>query len=117
METLPEFFEPAERYSLPNPPHAVKVKAQVMQRVKGGSGHFAGLIKMPQIGPRKVAACITAARRIDRTVVFRILGVLDVDRSFAGKQLSVPRVARGHDAVEHVDSARHAFDEVNGRAD
>jgi hypothetical protein len=47
METLPEFFEPAERYSLPNPPHGVKVKAQIMQRVKGASGHLAGHGEMP----------------------------------------------------------------------
>ena len=78
METLPEIFEPAERYSLPNPPHGVKVKAQVMQRVKGGSGHFLGLEKVVQIGPRKVAAGVAAACRIDRPVVLGKLRVLDV---------------------------------------
>jgi hypothetical protein len=46
MESLPEIFEPAERYSLPNPSHGVKVKAQVMQRVKGASGHLAGHVEV-----------------------------------------------------------------------
>jgi hypothetical protein len=47
MKTLPEIFEPAERYSLPNPSHGVKVKAQIMQRVKGASGHLARHVEMP----------------------------------------------------------------------
>ena len=36
MERQPETFEPPKRYSVPNPPQGVKVKVQVMQRVKGG---------------------------------------------------------------------------------
>ena len=31
MELQAEFFKRAEHYSLPNPPHRVKVKVQIMQ--------------------------------------------------------------------------------------
>ncbi len=50
MELAAEFFKRAEHYSLPNPPHGVKVKVEIMQRVEGGSRHFADDKKVPQIG-------------------------------------------------------------------
>jgi hypothetical protein len=78
METLPEIFEPAERYSLPNPLHGVKVKAQVMQRVKGGCGHLLRPEKVMQIGPGKSAAGIAGTGRIHRTIVLGIRCVLDI---------------------------------------
>ena len=51
MERLPETLEPTELNSLPNPPHGVKVKVQIMQRVKGRRRHLAGHEEMPQVGP------------------------------------------------------------------
>jgi hypothetical protein len=117
MELLPEIFEPAERYSLPNPPHGVKVKAQVMQRVKGGSGHLAGPIKMAQIGSRKGTAGIAPARRIDRPIVFGVLGVLDIYGSFTSEELAISRIPGRHHAVEHVDAAGNAFDQIDWGAD
>jgi hypothetical protein len=41
-ETLSELLERAKRYSVPNRPHGVKVKVQIMQRVKGACEHLAG---------------------------------------------------------------------------
>ena len=38
-------------------------------------------------------------------------------RPGAGEQLAVARVARGQDAVEHVDAARDALHEIDRRAD
>jgi hypothetical protein len=46
MERSPETFEPPKRYSVSNLPNSVKVKVQVMQRVKGGRVDFAGGEKM-----------------------------------------------------------------------
>ena len=63
---LPECFEGPKRYSVPDPPHGVKVKGQIMQRVKGTRGHLAGHVQVPQIGPRMAAAGVAAARRIER---------------------------------------------------
>src|SRR5688572_14635838 len=117
METLPEIFEPAERYSLPNPGECVKVKAQVMQRVKGASGHFSGHIEMPQIGPRKGPASVATARRIGGAIVLGVLGVLDVDGPLAREQLAVARIPGWEHAVEHVHAAGHGFHDIEGRAD
>src|SRR6185436_6666729 len=113
MKTLPEIFEPAERYSLPNPPHGVKVKAQIMQRVKGGSGHFSRFEKVTQIGPGKVPAGIAAARRIGRSVVFGKLRVLDIYRAFAREELTIAGVSRRQDAIEHVDAPGDGFHQVD----
>src|SRR5688500_4812258 len=117
METKPKIFEPAERYSLPNPPHGVKVKAQVMQRVKGAAGHFAGPVKVTQIGARKVAAGVTGTRRIDGPIVLRELCVLDIYCAFTSEELAIASVSRRHHAVEHVDAARDIFDQIDRRAD
>jgi hypothetical protein len=43
-------IEGPKRYSLPDGPHQVKVKGQIMQRVKGGSGHLAGHVEVAQVG-------------------------------------------------------------------
>src|SRR5688500_14111717 len=59
-----------------------------------------------------VAAGIAPARRIERAVVLRVTRILDVDAPFAGEELAVAGVARRHDAVEHVDAAGDALDEV-----
>ena len=77
MELLAEFFKRAEHYSLPNPPHGVKVKVEIMQRVQRRGGHLAGHEKVPQIGARKVPACVAAALRIGRRLVLGVAGVLD----------------------------------------
>ena len=47
MQSLPELFERAKRYSVPNPSHGVKVKVEIMQRVKRAADDLAGEKKMP----------------------------------------------------------------------
>ena len=49
MECYPETFEPPKHYSLSNTSHGVKVKVQVMQRVKGRRRHFAGQTGLVQV--------------------------------------------------------------------
>jgi hypothetical protein len=46
MEREPETFKPPEHNSVPNLPQSVKVKVQVMQRVKGGRVDLPGLEQM-----------------------------------------------------------------------
>jgi hypothetical protein len=41
-ESLSELLERAKRYSVPNRLHGVKVKVEIMQRVKGAPEHLAG---------------------------------------------------------------------------
>jgi hypothetical protein len=50
MELAAEFFKRAEHYSLPNSPHGVKVKVQIMQRVEGRRRHFADDEQVPEVG-------------------------------------------------------------------
>jgi hypothetical protein len=66
MELAAEFFKRAEHYSLPNPPHRVKVKVEIMQRVEGSSGHLADDKQMPQIGTGEVSTRVATAVRIGR---------------------------------------------------
>ena len=87
-----------------------------MQRVKGTRRHLAGQVEMPEIGTRMVAAGVAPARPIEGSIVLGIAGVLDVDAALAGEQLPVARVARRHDAVEHVDAPGNGLDEVERRA-
>src|SRR5262245_25552695 len=103
MEREPETFKPPERYSVPNLPQSVKVKVQVMQRVKGRRVDFTRLEQMAQIGPRTGAAGVAGAGRIERAIVLRVLCILDVDAAGAGEQLAVPGVAGRQDAIKEVD--------------
>src|SRR5882672_6184349 len=93
-EFQPETFKPPKRYSLSNPSDRVKVKVQVMQRVKGCPGHFSSEMKMAQIGPRVRATRVARARRIGRAVVLGEPGVPDVETPVAREELAVPRVSR-----------------------
>src|SRR5688572_32443894 len=85
-ELLPESLKRPKRYSVPDPPHGVKVEAQIVQRVKGGRGHFPGHVQMTEIGSRMAPAGVAPAGRIDRRLVVRVAGVLDVDPALTGEQ-------------------------------
>ena len=82
---LPEFLQCAKHYSLSNSIHGVKVKVEIMQRVKGARGHFAGLKKMPQIGSGKVLAGIAGTLLVQGAQVLGKFRVLDVQTARAGK--------------------------------
>src|SRR5262245_24641185 len=90
---LPEFLQCAKHYSLPDSMHGVKVKVEIMQRVKGGRGDLAGLKKMAEIRARKVRARVARARFVGRPRVFGKLGIFDIQTSGAREELSVARVA------------------------
>src|SRR5688500_5877785 len=61
-------------------------------------------------------AGIAATGRIDRVLVLRIFRVLDVETASAREQLAVAGVPGRQDAVEHIDAAGDAFDQVLGRS-
>jgi hypothetical protein len=50
MDGLSELFERAKRYSVPNPFHSVKVKVEIVQRVKRAPHDLARQEEMAQIG-------------------------------------------------------------------
>src|SRR6476469_241987 len=115
-ECLPELLEGPEHNSLSNPPHGVKVKVQVVQRVKGSRVHLAGDEKIAQIGPGVPPAGRAPAVRVDRPVVLGVPGVLDGDGPLSGEELAVPGVAGGQDAVEQVDAPGDTLHQVVGHA-
>jgi len=112
MESSPETFKPPKHYSLFNPAQGVKVKVEVMQRVKGRRVDFLGHEKVAQICTRERAAGVAPALRVGRPIVLRILRVLDIDAPLAGEQLAVPGIPCWQDTVEQVYPARDRFDEV-----
>src|SRR5580765_5952770 len=116
MERRPETFEPPKRYSVPNLSERVKVKVQVMQRVKGRCVDLAGPEKVPEVGPRKSPASVAMTRGIGRPIVLRVLRILNIDRPLAREQLSIPGVPRRKHAVEEIDAARHRLHEVLWRS-
>jgi hypothetical protein len=90
----PEIFESSKHYTFPNPPQSVKVKVQVMQRVKGRGVDLAGQKEMAQIRTGTCAAGITVTGGVRRTIVFGMPRVLDVEPTFTGEQLAIPRIPR-----------------------
>src|SRR5829696_6849081 len=98
MELLPESIEGPKRYSLPDRTHQVKVIAKVMHRVEYGRAHLPCHVQVSQVGPGVTAARVAPAVRIQRAVVIGMTGISDVDPAFAGEELPVPGVPRGHHA-------------------
>src|SRR5919112_6636296 len=72
---------------------------------------------MTQLRPRVSAADGAPARFVERARVGRPRRVLDVEAPARGESLAVAAVARRDDAVEHVDAARDALDQILRRAD
>src|SRR5690349_16241402 len=69
-----------------------------------------------QVGARKLPRRRTAALRVERTRIVGMPGVFDVDRAEAGESKSMAAVARGQDAVEHVDAAGNRLENIRWRA-
>jgi hypothetical protein len=49
MELLPEFFKRSEHNSLPDTPHGVKVKVEIMDGVQRGRGHLTSDVQVTQV--------------------------------------------------------------------
>ena len=82
MEFLSECFQRAEFNTLPNPSHRVKVKVEVMQRVKGCRGHFVCKVEVSQIGPGVALARVTFASLVERPRVVRKPSLFDIQTPF-----------------------------------
>src|ERR1043166_8192940 len=104
MKRQPEALEPPEHYSVPNPLHGVKVKVQIMQRVKRRRADFAAHEKMAEIRATERPTRVAAAGGIGRPLVFGVARILDVEAALTGEQLPRSRVPGRQDAVEQVDA-------------
>src|SRR4029079_4883133 len=95
--------------SLPNPPHRVKVKVEIMQRVEGRSGHLADDKQVAQIRTRAMSARVAAAVGIGWQEVLGVAGILDGDRAAAREQLSVSSISRREHTLAKGDTPRDAL--------
>src|ERR1043165_7435508 len=95
-ELLPEIVEGAKHNSVPDPPHGVKVKPLIVQRVKGARDHLASHVQVPQIRSGMMPARVASTSRIEGSIVFHIARVLDIDAPLAREELAVARVAGRH---------------------
>src|SRR5919197_2233114 len=111
-ELIAKGFEPTKRNTFSYPAQSVKVKVQVMQRVKGGRVDLPSLKQMTEIRARTGAARVATAVGVRRAIVLRVPRVLDVDASFAGEELAVSRVAGRQHAVEEVDTSGNRFHQI-----
>ena len=89
---------------------------QIVDGIESCSQNFIDLLQVVQICARKAAAGHAAAAGINRPQVVFVLGVADLYVAIAGKEPTVAGVARGHHAVEHVDAAADAFNQILGRS-
>ena len=85
MKPLSERFEAIEFNSLPDRPHGVKVKLDIVQCIQGRGGHLAGQVEMAQVGAGTGAAGVASARLVGGPVVLRPRRVLDVDPARSGE--------------------------------
>jgi len=79
------------------------------------SEHLLGLEQVPQVSPRVGAAHGTHAVGVERSFVFRVARLLDVDAPVPGERLAIATVARGQHAIEHVDAAPDGLEQIVGR--
>ena len=73
---------------------------------------FFGLEEMADIGPRIIAARIALAAFFDGMEIVGILGVAQGQAARMGHGHAVAGNARREDAVEHIDAAGDAFEQV-----
>src|SRR5512142_3261288 len=91
VERLLQAFKRAKHYSVPYSREGVKVKVEVMQRVKGRRADLFREEQVTEVRARVMPASVTLARLVGRTVVLGVARVLDVQRPPAGEQLAVAR--------------------------
>src|SRR5688572_28111189 len=73
--------------------------------------------EMPNVRAAETTAGDTLTALVERQGVVPVLGPLDVETAGAREDGSVSPHARRGDAVEHVDSASDALDQISGKPD
>ena len=72
---------------------------------------------MVNISPRIIFAQRAVAFRFQRSGVFAVTGVADIDRPVSGKGLRRPSGAGRHNAVKHINPAQNCADNIVGTSD
>jgi hypothetical protein len=104
-----KFRERSKQQRLPDFAHPVNVKVEVMLGGQNSPEHLPRHQQVTYVTPRIARADRAITSRIKRGFIPRVLGILDDHFTLRGEYTAVPRIPRGQDAIEHVDSTRHAF--------
>src|SRR5688572_33476749 len=73
-------------------------------------------VQVTEIGPRETLASRAVARFVDGPGIGTEVGALDVEAAGAGERGAVASHARWRDAIEEVNAASHALDQVLGKS-
>src|SRR3990167_5496310 len=92
--------------------YQAQIIMQVMKRAEAGRQNLFGDGQMAQIGAGIVFAGVASAIFIEGPWVFFVRLVAQVKRPGCSEDGAVPGIARRQNAVEHVDAAVDAFNEV-----
>lgn len=94
--------------------------SEVAEVVVGGESvaeEFVVAEEVVEVGEAELLAGEAVAGGVDGLVAFSVGGVADVEPAVVGEEGAVTAEPGGEDAIEHVDAAGDAFDEVFGAAD
>src|SRR6185436_15963601 len=97
--------------------HQGQILVEIMNGAEARGQNLAALVEVSQISAAVVAACVTRTGRVERRGIGLIARVADLQHAGRREQMTVARMPRRHDAVEHVHAAANRLDQVLGRAD
>ena len=97
--------------------HHGEVEREVVEGDHLGGQGFAAAKEMVDVGAAEAAAEPTAAVRIGREAIFGEPAPPDVEGPLGGKKAPMAGVPRRQYAVEEIESAADAVEDVRGRAD
>ena len=112
-----ELLEGAVVQRLTDALHQVVVKIQVVHNGQTHPQQLVRFLQMADVRAGEVAADRAIAVRVNGRLVALIFQVLDVDDAVPGEQVAVAGVTAGHNAVEQVNTAVDALDDVARGAD
>ena len=97
--------------------HQADEEMYIVQGEQAQAEHLVGDVEVADVGAGESAARGALALVVERPRVGAELGALDVEAAVAREDGAVAAHARRCDAVEEIDAAEHALDEVLGKAD
>src|SRR6266566_6729013 len=97
--------------------HEALVEPHIMHGNEDGSKHLVGEKKVADGATGEIAASVAVAVSFDWIGVLYKARIAQPQRAGGGEGVGIAAVARGEDAVEHIDSSGDGGDDVAGIAD
>ena len=102
LKLLSKLIEIAPYYSHARLFDKAHVKMEVVNGGQPMGQNLLGQVQVAHIGPGVVAACVAGAPLFNRRRVVPVTGIADIEGAVMREKLPVARIARGHDAIEHI---------------